>query len=163
MKPGTRAVGVAESYTGTEGAESTLAAAVVRRDRVVDDLVVGRCTVGGTDATDAVVALLDRLDRPDARYVLLAGVAPAWFNVLDLSAVHDAADRPVLSISFEPSPGLDSALRREFDGDTLHRRLAVYERQPPRRSVEVNDERAFVRSVGCDDGTASRIVRAFTP
>jgi hypothetical protein len=163
MKPGVRAVGVAESYTGTEGAESTLAAAVVRRDRVVDDLALGRCTVGGTDATDAVVTLLETLDRPDARYVLLAGVAPAWFNVLDLPAIHAAADRPVLAVSFESGPGLEAVLCREFDGDALETRLAVYERQPPRRPVAVNDERVFVRAVGCDDETAAGVVRAFTP
>jgi endonuclease V-like protein UPF0215 family len=163
VKSGVRAVGVAESYTGTEGAESTLAAAVVRRDRVVDDFTLGRCTVGGTDATDAVVTLLETLDRPDARYVFVAGIAPAWFNLLDLPALHDVVDRPVLAVSFEASPGLESALRREFDGDALETRLAVHERQPPRRPVEVNDSRVFVQTVGCEDERAAMLVRAFTP
>ena len=164
MKPGTRAIGVAESYRGrAPDAESTLAATVVRADRAVDGVALGRCTVGGTDATDAVVSLLTRLDRPDARYLLLAGVAPAWYNLLDLHEIHATADRPVLSVSFEESPGLAAALSREFDGDALDARLAIYERQPPRAPVAVGEDTVWVRSVGVDDASARDVVRGFTP
>jgi len=160
VKSGVRAVGIAESYAG---AESTLAAAVVRRDRVVDEFAFARCTVGGTDATDAVCRLLADLDRPDVRVVLLAGIAPAWYNVLDLPTIHGAVDRPVCAVSFEASEGLAPALRREFDGDALADRLDVYERQPPRRPVDVNGERVWVRAVDCCPERAAEFVRAFTP
>ncbi|GAA0648080.1 endonuclease dU [Salarchaeum japonicum] len=156
MKSGTRALGVAESYTGED---STLAGAVVRADRVVDDFSFESCTVGGLDATDCVIDIWNDLDRPDVQYLLVAGVAPAWFNVLDLRRIHDAVERPVLSVSFEASPGLGDAIEREFDdpGERLER----YERQPPRKEVWVNDEAVFVRSVGCE--TPTEVVRAFTP
>ena len=156
MKPGTRALGIAESYTGER---STLAGTVVRADRVVDDVCFTSCTVGGLDATSRIIDLWRDLDRPDVRYVVLAGIAPAWFNILDLARIHDAVERPVLSVSFEASPGLSEAIRREFDrpGERLER----YERQPPRERVSVNDESVFVRSVGCDDPAG--VVRAFTP
>lgn len=160
MKPGTRALGVAESYRGDA---STLAGAVVRADRVVDDCSFGTCTVGGFDATDAAADLWADLDRPDVQYVMLAGVAPAWYNLFDLHALADAADRPVLSVSFESSPGLEDALRAEFSGEALDRRLAVYERQPPRERLRVNEETVWVRWVGCDAGEARDAVRAFTP
>ncbi|MGB9987190.1 DUF99 family protein [Salarchaeum japonicum] len=156
MKPGTRALGVAESYTGER---STLAGTVVRADRVVDDVCFASCTVGGLDATSRIIDLWSDLDRPDVRYVVLAGIAPAWFNILDLTRIHDAVERPVLSISFESSPGLSEAIRREFD--TPGERLERYERQPPRERVSVNDESVFVRSIGCDDPAG--VVRAFTP
>lgn len=160
MKPGTRAVGVAESY---RDATSTLAGAVVRADRVVDDLAFSTCTVGGSDATDAVASLVADLDRPDVQYVLVAGIAPAWFNVLDLHRLQDATDRPVCSVSFEASPGLEAALRREFSGDALTDRLATYRAQPPRRELSVDGDRLWVRSVGIDDDEAAAVVRAFTP
>lgn len=158
MKPGTRAVGVAESY---ERSESTLAAAVVRADRVVDDLRFGTCTVGGTDATAAIAGAVAALDRPDARYLFLAGIAPAWYNVVDLHRLHEATDLPTLSVSFEASAGLQGAIREAFDGAARDERLAVYERQPPREAVTVNGESLFVRSVGCEDPLD--VVRAFTP
>jgi endonuclease V-like protein UPF0215 family len=160
MRAGVRALGLAESFRGTE---STLAGAVVRADRVADGFVFGTCTVGGTDATATVRSLFDRLGREDVRYVFLAGVAPAWFNLLDLPVIYDAVERPVLSVSFEESPGLDGALREAFSGDALDERLATYRRQPARQRLVVNDETLFVRAVGIDDDEAADVVRAFTP
>jgi endonuclease V-like protein UPF0215 family len=164
MKPGVRAVGLAESYAGDrrQGDSSTFAGAVVRADRTVDGLGFTTCTVGDTDATGAVQSLLARLDREDVRYVLVAGIAPAWYNVLDLRAIAEAVDRPVLSVSFEASEGLEPALEAEFSGDDLAERLDTYRRQPPRKRLVVNGETVFVRSVGLDDG-APEIVRGFTP
>jgi endonuclease V-like protein UPF0215 family len=173
-------VGVAESYRGEDGGRSpdatpsvedgsddgrtsTLAAVVTRADRTVDGFAFGACSVGGLDATSAVTDLLARLDREDVGYVVVSGIAPAWFNVLDLPAVHDATDRPVLSVSFEGSPGLEPALRQAFDGEVLDERLSIYRRQPPRERLTVNDESVFVRAVGIDADEARDVVRAFTP
>lgn len=164
MKPGTRALGVAESYDGSREAEaSTLAGAVVRADRAVDGVGFERCTVGGTDATGSVRSLTDRLARDDVRYVFLAGIALSWYNVVDLHGVYDAVERPVLSISFEESDGLDAAIAEAFEGEALERRLELYRDQPPRRRVTVNDQDVFVRCVGADEETAERLVRGFTP
>ncbi|MFW5939785.1 MAG: DUF99 family protein [Halolamina sp.] len=179
MKSGQRALGVAFSDAD---AVATCAGAVVRADRVVDGLAYERCAVGGDDATDAVVALHERIDRPDLAALLLAGIAPAWFNVLDLSRIHRATGLPTLAISFESSPGLASAIREQFGGDARAWRLETYESLPPRRSLQVNDEQLFVRAVGTDapvaddDGCgadavptlapnceAAQFVRGFTP
>jgi endonuclease V-like protein UPF0215 family len=160
VKSGTRALGVAES---SRGGQSTLAGAVVRANRVVDGFVFGSCTVGGTDATAAVVDLDARLDRADVNYLLVAGIAPAWYNVLDLHTLHAATDIPVLSVSFEESTGLESALREEFAGDALDRRLDSYRAQPPRHRCSVNGETLFVRSVGIADSDAATVIREFTP
>lgn len=166
MKAGVRSLGVAESFRrddGGNGGRSTLAGAVVRADRVVDGLEFRSCTVGGTDATDAVTGLLEDLARPDVRYVLLAAIAPAWYNLLDLSRVHEATERPVLAVTFEASDGLEAGLRDAFSGADLEQRLERYRALPERRPVSVNDETVYVRHVGCDADEAAEIVRAFTP
>ncbi|MFC4358265.1 DUF99 family protein [Halobium salinum] len=160
MKAGSRALGVAWS-DGDD--RSVLCGAVVRADRVVDGVALGSCSVGGDDATAAVAAVFSELGREDVQYLLLSGVAPAWFNLVDLDALHEAVDRPVLSVSFEASPGLDPALREQFDGDALAARLATYERLPDRRPVAVNDETVYVRAVGVDADEAGEVVRGFTP
>ena len=100
MKAGTRALGIAESYSGDE---STVAGCVVRTSRVVDGFAFSTCTVGGTDATDAIVDVFDQLDREDIQYLLVAGIAPAWFNIVDLHRLHEATGLPTLSVSFEAS------------------------------------------------------------
>ena len=160
MKPGVRALGLAESFRADR---STLAGVVTRASRVVDGFAFGTCTVGGTDATDAICALFDDLGREDVRYVLVSGIAPAWFNVVDLHRVADHTDRPVLSVTYEKSEGLEPALRAQFDGDALDRRLATYRDQPDRQCVTVDDDTLFVRAVGLDDGEAAAVVDGFTP
>jgi len=136
---------------------------VVRADRVVDDVVFATCTTGGSDATVACSRLLDSLDRPDVPWILIAGVAPAWFNIIDIAAVADHADRPVVAVSFEDSDGLEEPLREQFDGEELARRRDIYRRLPDRKRVAVNGEELFVRSVGITDAEAAEVVRAFTP
>jgi len=147
MKSGVRALGIAESYRDdrTDGRpRSTLAGAVVRADRVFDGLAYGSCRVGGTDATDAVIDLIDDLERPDVRYVLLGAIAPAWYNVLDLSTIHRAVERPVLAVTFEASGGLEAGLRTRFRV-TNSARLESYRAVPERRELSVNGETVYVR------------------
>jgi hypothetical protein len=130
---------------------------------VVDGFAFSSCTVGGRDATTGVCRLLDRLDREDVRYVLLSGVAPAWFNLVDVAAVAARADRPTLAVSFEESEGLEATLREQFAGDDLEWRLEAYRDLPARVRVDVGDESVFVRAAGVDDETARAVVRAYTP
>lgn len=176
LKSGTRALGVAESYANRQpdagrgadaserpDAESVLCGAVVRADRVVDGAGFGTCTVGGADATDAIRGIFSDLGREDVRLLFVAGIAPAWFNLVRLGRLADAVERPVLSVSFESSSGLESALREQFAGDELDARLDIYESLPPRRPVRVGDDTVFVRAVGLDDDEAARAVRAYTP
>jgi endonuclease V-like protein UPF0215 family len=160
VKPGVRALGVAESYREDH---STLGGAVVRASRVVDGFAFARCTVGRTDATDAVIDLFEGLHREDVRYLLVSGLALAWYNVVDLRRVHEATDRPVLSVTYEESDGLEAAIEEAFDGDERARRLDTYRAQPERRRLTVNGERVFVRAVGTDESNARDVVRAFTP
>lgn len=162
MKAGVRALGVAESYA-SDAERSVLCSAVVRADRAVDGFGFGSCTVGGLDATDAVSDLVSGLEREDVRYLLLAGVAPAWFNLLDLSRLCEAVERPAITVSFEPSQGLEPALTEQFDGAALERRLAIYRSLPDRERLAVNDEVVYVRAVGVDAEAAANVVRAFTP
>lgn len=179
MRPGSRTLGIAFSDAETT---SYAAGAVVRTDGTLDGLAYATCTVGGTDATDALAGLFDRLGREDVRRVLCSGVAPAWFNLIDLPRLSAAVDRPVCAVSYEASPGLEPALRDAFDGDALDRRLATYQSLPPRRRVDTDrsaagnehaadesaqtaDESArptFVRSVGIGETRAATVVRDLT-
>jgi endonuclease V-like protein UPF0215 family len=162
VKAGVRALGLAFSGDDAD-ARLVTCAAVVRADRVVDGLTLDARQTANGAATAAVRALLDRTDRPDAAHVLLAGVAPPWFDVLDLDAVHDAAGRPVVAVSFEDSPGLADALDREFTGDARTARHSRYDTLPPRRRVETGETALFVRALGCPDDEAARVVRGHTP
>ena len=158
-KPGSRALGIAAS----DGPDrSQLGGAVVRADRVVDDLVFSQCTTGGSDATAACCRLWDRLDRADIQWLMLAGVAPAWFNVIDLPALAEHTDRPVLAVAFEASKGLAEPIREEFAGDERDRRLDIYSRLPERQPVDLDGQTVYVRAVGLSETEAADLVEAFT-
>ena len=159
-KPGARALGIAAS----DGSDrSQLGGAVVRVNRVVDDLVFSQCTTGRTDATAACCRLWDRLGRADVQWLMLAGVAPAWFNIIDLPALADHTDRPAIAVSFEASEGLSEPLRNHFEGDALDRRLAIYERLPDRQPVDLAGQTVYVRAAGIADSDAAALVEAVTP
>ncbi|MFB6251584.1 MAG: DUF99 family protein [Halobellus sp.] len=166
MKPGTRALGIAESTDESSG-DCVFCGAVVRADRTVDGIAFATATVGGLDATDAVRDLFEESLREDVQYVVLSGIAPAWFNLLDLDALAAVAQRPVIAVSYESSPGLEPALREHFEGTALTERLETYDRLPPRQRIEVNGEPLFVRAVDKRESSggpdAARIVRAYTP
>ncbi|MFW5984137.1 MAG: DUF99 family protein [Halobacteria archaeon] len=161
MKQGVRALGVAESYRG-EGGDSYLAGAVVRASGTVDGLEFTTTTVGGTDATEAVVRLYDSTDREDVRLLMLSGVALSWYNIVDLCAVHEATEVPVVSVTYEGSEGLQDSIRDEFDGDARDERLAVYDSLPERRCVTVDGTDLYVRSIGASEDRSDDWIRGFT-
>ncbi len=89
----------------------------------------------------------------------------------------------MLSVSFEQSEGLASAIREQFDGEARQWRLERYQSLPPRDALSVNDQQLFVRAIGAEtdnlassdedadgapsrlapDTEAARIVRSHTP
>ena len=171
MTPPSRTLGVAFSDGDRV---SRLAGAVCRADGTLDGLAFGACTVGGTDATDAVRTLVSDLGREDIRHVSIAGVAPAWYNLVDLESLQAAVDRPLTAVSYEASDGLEPALREAFDGEALETRLSTYRSLPPRHRIEplddettaatTDDDRAigplFVRAVGLDAERGAAVVRS---
>ena len=162
MGPPSRTLGLAFSDGDRT---SRIAGAVVTADGALDGLEFGRCTVGGTDATDALVDLWATLGREDVRHVACAGIAPAWFNVLDLRRLHETLDRPVYAVSYEESSGLEPALCEAFDDEALADRLETYRSLPPRVRVDEPERDAtggnplFVRAIGIDDDRAVAAVR----
>ena len=168
MTPPSRTLGVA--FSDARDA-SRAAGVIVRADGTPDGFAFATCTVGGTDATDAVIDCWRALDREDVRHVACAGVAPAWFNLLDLDRLAETLDRPVYAVSYEASPGLEPALREAFDGDALADRLATYRSLPARVPVGSTDSDdgapdpdspRFVRAVGVDPEDAAAAVRGLT-
>jgi endonuclease V-like protein UPF0215 family len=171
VPPRAHALGIAESYRDPQEGRatwSTLAGVVVRRDRSVDGVVFNSCSVGGTDATRSILECWERLERPDVGPIFVAGIALAWFNVLDLLAIQEATERPVIGVSFEASEGLSEAIGREFEGSERDERLATYRRQPERVPVRVESgsdggETIYCRFVGVESAEGRDIVRAHTP
>ena len=162
-KPGVRVLGIAESYRGRhdEGAVSHLAGVVMRRDLRIDGFGTAEATVGGTDATDAVVRLVESVGRDDVRTVMLSGAVIAWFNVIDAAAVAAATGRGVVSVTYERPRGS----RRRFAATSPATRPGS--RPTPGSASErpvalSTGATVYIRSFGLPLADAAALVDAFT-
>lgn len=162
-KPGLRVLGIAESYRGRhdDGARSSLVGVVMRRDLRIDGFAVQEVTVGGMDATDAVLRLVMSLGRNDLNLVMTSGSVIAWFNVIDGDLVWRRTGVPGISVTYEPSNGLEEAIIRHFPGDDerLSRYRTLGEREPVTLSTGLT---VYVRPFGLALKEAARVVDVFT-
>lgn len=158
-KPGLRALGIAESYSGRE--RSTLAGVVMRKDLLIDGVAFARVTVGGSDATDAVIRLVASLARRDINLILISGCVIAWYNIIDPAAVQEATGLPVIVATYEESEGLEEEIRHHFPGDAG--RLAAYRRLGDRTPIPLHTGYTLlIRPYGISHGDAAKVCNDFT-
>ncbi|WP_292517640.1 DUF99 family protein [Methanoculleus sp.] len=158
-KSGLRVLGIAESYSGRD--RSTLAGIVMRKDLRIDGAAFARVTVGGSDATDAIIRIVADLARRDLNLLMISGSVIAWYNIIDPAAVLDATGLPVIITTYEASEGLLDDIRRHFPGDTA--RLAAYRRLGDRIPVGLHSGYTlFIRPYGLSLEDATRICNDFT-
>ncbi len=161
-KSGYRVLGCAESHRGREGDTGFFCGVVMRADGRVEAVEFSLVTVGGLDATDAVLDLWSTTGE-DVQAVVVSGLAVAWYNVVDLERLHREIERPVVCVTYEESEGLEESLEREFSGEALESRLEPYERQSDREAVELSaGETVYVRAEGIEDDEARRFVDDLT-
>lgn len=158
-KPGIRVLGIAESYRERES--SILCGIVMRRDLIIDGCAYSRATVGGTDATDAVLAIWDALGRQDINAILLSGCIISWFNIIDPERIRSETGIPVIGVSYEESEGLDDDIRYHFPGD--EKRLSTYQNLGKRISYPLSTGKPiYMRAWGTDHASAGRLCNIFT-
>ncbi len=159
LKPGIRVLGVAESFR-KNSEKAALAGVVMRADLQIDGFALGEVTVGGMDATDAVIELFESLGRRDINAIMLNGCIISMFNIVELEEVHLATSLPVVCVSYEDSPGIERFLRER---EQAERRLSAYRRLGSRVSVELGTGyRVFVRFAGAELEEVKRLLDRFT-
>jgi uncharacterized protein len=159
-KKAIRALGIAESFRPT-AEKSTLAGVVVRTDLVVDGFVFGAATVGGDDATDAVLRMYRRLKRGDVNLMMLAGCVISRYNIIDVDEVARRTGLPVVCLTYNESKGLEGAIRRHFEHP--EGRLESYRKLGPRSPVVLRTgHRLYVRRAGIGEADTKSVLDAFT-
>jgi len=161
-KKGIRVLGVAESFEKGLSEKAVLAGVVMRSDFIVDGIVMGRCTVGGMDATDSIIEMYRKLERSDVAAIMLNGCIISWFNVVDLQRLSDETGLPTICVSYYPSKGISQYFAKYFPED-WEERLRVYERIGPRLEItNRNGFKVYLRAVGIEDEEAARLVNRYT-
>lgn len=159
-KRGVRVLGVAESFVKTEP-KSRLAGVVMRRDTRIDGFGLAEITVGGDDATEGILEILEELDRRDINALLLNGSVISWFNVVDLDLLHQETALPVISLTYQESEGIEGHIRRHFfrpEG-----KIDRYRRLGPREAVRLKTGFVvYVRSLGATAEETKGLLNSFT-
>jgi hypothetical protein len=162
FKKGLRVLAIAESFSKEVKDRSVLAGVVTRKDRVIDGFALTEITVGGMDATDGVLELFKSLDRNDINLIMLNGCVVAWFNVIDLTRLHETVKLPLICVTYEESQGLEKYFKEYFPGDS-ERRIDIYEKNCRRREALLHTGyKVFIREVGLEFDDAVRLLNAFT-
>ena len=158
-KRGLRALGIAESFSGRT--ISTMAGVVMRKDLRIDGSALASLTVGGMDATGAVLSIIASLERRDINVVMVSGSVVAWYNILDPEAIFGKTGLPLIIVTYEDSEGLEEDIVRHFPGD--EERLGAYRNLGHRVPVHLRDgAQVFIRATGLSHEDAARILRDFT-
>ena len=159
-KPALRVLGIAESFVRSNPI-SILAGVVMRADLRVDGLAYARATVGGDDATEAVLDLYCQLDRSDVNVLLLSGLAISWFNIIDLREVSVRIQKPVICLTYEESPGLENYIREYFPEP--EEKLRRYASSGERTSVLLKTGfEVYVRAFGASIEETRTLLNKFT-
>jgi endonuclease V-like protein UPF0215 family len=158
-KRGLRALGIAESFSGRSS--STMAGVVMRKDLRIDGVAIASLTVGGMDATDAVLSIIASLGRRDINVAMVSGSVVAWYNILDPEAIYGKTGLPLIVVTYEDSGGLEGDIIHHFPGDEA--RLKAYRNLGERVPVLLRDgSKVFIRAAGLSPEDAARILRDFT-
>ena len=159
-KPALRVLGIAESFV-RELPRSRLAGVVMRGDLRVDGLAYAGATVGGDDATQAVIQIYKRLDRADVNALLLSGAVISWFNIIDLPEVFEKTQKPLICLTYEESPGLENYLREYFP--EAKEKLRLYQRLGEREMVRLKTGyEVYIRALGANADEARVLLNRFT-
>jgi len=159
-KPALRILGIAESFVRAFPV-SVLAGVVMRADMRIDGMAYAHATVGGDDATQAVIRIYEKLDREDVNALLIGGAAVSWFNIIDLQEVYRIVQRPTISLTYEASPGLEGYLREYFPQSKD--KLRSYQRLGSRQAVRLKTGHdVYVRAFGVNVKEARNLLNKFT-
>ena len=99
-KKGIRGLAIAESFS-QDSKKSVLSGIVMSTDMIIDGFVIGHSTVGGDDATDVILDMCKKLDRPDVSFLLISGIVISLYNIVDLKRISDETDLPVIGVTYD--------------------------------------------------------------
>ena len=160
-KPGIRALGVAESFRPGQKT-STLAGVVMRSDRVVDGLGVGRTSVGGDDASASIARLYRRLNRNDVNVLMVSGAILSLYNIIDIDELLRSTRLPVICLTYKETSGIEDSIRHHFP-EGAEAKLEAYRKLGGRKRLRLKSGHlVFARTAGLEQAETKSVLDLFT-
>ena len=147
-KKGIRSLAIAESFS-QDSKKSVLSGIVMSTDLIIDGFVMGHSTVGGDDATDAILTMYKKLDRSDVSFLLISGIIISLYNIVDLKRISEEIGLPVIGVTYEESKGIEDAIKHHFP-DSYKSKLAEYSKLGSREKITLHTSHSlYIRNEGC--------------
>lgn len=160
-KKGFRVLGIAESFT-KNSSFSTLSGVVLRRDMIVDGIVIGKTLVGGNDATEQIISMFTKLDRSDINCIMINGLIISLYNVVGGEKILQTTGIPVIGVSYEESTGIENAFFKNFNDFEAARKAEAYRKLGNRESMVLRTGMSvFIRSWGISAAQSLHILNGF--
>ena len=160
-KKGLRGLVIAESFT-QNSKKSILAGVVMRRDFVIDGFVFGNATLEGDDATETILSMYKKLNRPDISYLLISGIIISMYNIIDLKKISKSLGLPVIGVTYQNSEGIEEAIRHHFP-DSYESKLKEYQKLENRDKITLNTSYdIYIRKEGCTLSDAKHLLEELT-
>jgi endonuclease V-like protein UPF0215 family len=160
-KKGFRVLGIAESFT-KNSSFSTLSGVVLRRDMIIDGIVIGKTLVGGNDATEQIISMFTKLDRSDINCIMINGLIISLYNVVGGEKILQTTGIPVIGVSYEESTGIENAFFKNFNDFEAARKAEAYRKLGNRESMVLKTGMSlFIRSWGISAAQSLHILNGF--
>ena len=160
-KSGIRGLAIAESFS-QDSKKSVLSGIVMSTDLVIDGFVMGHSTVGGDDATDAILSMYEKLDRTDVSFLLISGIIISSYNMIDVKRISEKIGLPVIAITHEESDGIEDAIKHHFP-DSYKPKLAEYSKLGSREKITLHtSHNLYIRNEGCTVLEAKQLLDKIT-
>ena len=160
-KKGIRGLAIAESFS-QNSKKSILSGIVMSTDLVIDGFVFGHSTVGGDDATDAILEMYEKLDRQDISFLLISGIVISLYNIIDMKRISEKIGLPVIGVTYEESSGIEDAIKHHFP-ESYKSKLTEYSKLESRKKITLHTSyNLYVRNEGCTVLEAKQLLDKIT-
>ena len=160
-KKGIRGLAIAESFSQTSK-KSVLSGIVMSTDLIIDGFVFGNSSVGGDDATDAILTMHEKLDRQDVSFLLISGIIISLYNIVDVKRISEKVGLPVIGVTYEESSGIEEAIKHHFP-ESYDSKLAEYSKLGSREKITLHtSHNLYIRNEGCTILEAKQLLDRIT-
>ena len=160
-KQGIRGLAIAESFS-QDSKKSVLSGIVISTDSVIDGFVMGHSTVGGDDATDAILSMYEKLDRPDVSFLLISGIVISSYNMVNVKTISEKIGFPVIGVTYDESEGIEDTIKHHFP-DSYESKLAEYSKLGSREKITLHTSHdLYIRNEGCTILEAKQLLDKMT-
>ena len=160
-KQGLHGLAISESFS-QDSKKSVLTGIVMSTDLVIDGFVLGHSTIGGDDATDSILSMYEKLDRPDVSFLLLSGIVISLYNIVNVKRISEKIGLPVIGVTYKDSDGIEEAIKHHFP-ESYESKLAEYSGLGSREKITLHTSHdLYIRNEGCTVAEATQLLNRLT-